>query len=211
LKFSSPWIAILLSAALVLSACQPAIPTPLPNITLPGPTLAFPEYPEAASSAQAALADRLGLSAEEVAIEQVVPALWPDSCLGLAAEGELCLQVITSGYLVTLRAGDRIYEYRTDLEGRAVRAVPADLEKPVAVDSAIQALAQQLAIDPALITLAGYEAVDWPDSCLGVAAPDVMCAQVITPGWRVTLGFDGRDFEARTNQTATVVRFPALP
>jgi hypothetical protein len=203
LKSSSPWIAILFCAGLVLSACQPAIPTPLPDITLPAPTLAFPEYPEAASAAQAALADRLGLSAEEVAIEQVVPALWPDSCLGLAAEGEICLQVITSGYLVTLRVGDRSHEYRTDLEGRAVRAVPAAMVKPSAVDSAIQALAQQLAIDPALITLAGYEAVDWPDSCLGVTAPDVMCAQVITPGYRIQLIAQGQLYEYHSNLDGT--------
>ncbi|MEO0769661.1 MAG: hypothetical protein AAFY72_09535 [Cyanobacteria bacterium J06649_4] len=30
-------------------------------------------------------------------------------------------------------------------------------------------------------------AADWPDACLGLAGPDEMCAQMITPGWAVSV------------------------
>jgi hypothetical protein len=32
------------------------------------------------------------------------------------------------------------------------------------------------------------EEVDWPDACLGAGAPDEICAQVVTPGYIVTIG-----------------------
>jgi hypothetical protein len=31
------------------------------------------------------------------------------------------------------------------------------------------------------------EQVDWPDSCLGVETPGILCAQVITPGFRFVI------------------------
>jgi hypothetical protein len=45
-----------------------------------------------------------------------------------------------------------------------------------------QMVMQQLGVDADAVTVAAVEAVDWPDACLGVSRPDVMCAQVITPG-----------------------------
>jgi hypothetical protein len=39
------------------------------------------------------------------------------------------------------------------------------------------------------------ERIDWPDSCLGVSTPGVLCAQVITPGFRfVVTAAPGRPF-----------------
>ncbi len=196
---------LILLGGLLLAACQPAIPTPLPDITLPAPTLAFSDFPHAAQAARDDLATQLNLSSGEVKIEQVIPALWPNSCLGLGGADEACLQVITSGYLVTLSAGGKTYEYRTDIDGSQLRPVPPGMEKPAAVDAAISTLAEQLGIDPSLISLAGFDAVDWPDSCLGVSTPDVMCAQVITPGYRVVLSAAGKGYELHTNQDGSQV------
>lgn len=196
---------LFLLLGLILAACQPAIPTPLPDITIPAPTLAFSEFPRAAQAARDDLAGQLNLSSGDVKIEQVIAALWPNSCLGLGGADEACLQVITSGYLVTLSAGGKTYEYRTDIDGSQLRPVPAGLEKPAAVDAAISALADQLGLDPALISLAGFEAVEWPDSCLGVATPGVMCTEVITPGYRVVLSAAGKGYELHTNQDGSQV------
>jgi hypothetical protein len=62
-----------------------------------------------------------------------------------------------------------------------------------------QTLADELQIDPAEIEVITVEEVEWPDACLGVQSPDVMCAQVITPGFRVVLEANGEQYEYHTN------------
>ncbi len=39
------------------------------------------------------------------------------------------------------------------------------------------------------------ERTDWPDSCLGAARTDEVCAQVITPGYRIVVSHDGKRLE----------------
>ena len=49
---------------------------------------------------------------------------------------------------------------------------------------AISKLAENLGLTPDKIKLVSTEAVDWPDSCLGVSTEGIMCSQVVTPGFR---------------------------
>lgn len=203
-------IPLTLFAVLVLSACQPVIPTPLPNITLPAPTLSFSDFPAAAEAARADVARTLNLPVEDVSIERVVPSNWSDSCLGLGGPEESCLQVVTAGYLVKMDAGGVVYEYRTDIQGNALRSVPAGQETPAAVYAAIDTLAAQLGLDPSLISLNGSTAVEWPNSCLGVVTADTACAEVITPGYQVRLVVGAATYLLNTNQDGSqVVLAPA--
>lgn len=39
---------------------------------------------------------------------------WPDACLGVKREDEVCAQVITPGYEVKARVGDQTYSVHTD-------------------------------------------------------------------------------------------------
>jgi hypothetical protein len=73
---------------------------------------------------------------------------------------------------------------------------------PAGVDSAAAAARRQLAIDGAWpdhvapsIEVVEVRAHTFADSCLGVAAPDEVCAQVATPGHLVELRAMGRIFE----------------
>lgn len=50
---------------------------------------------------------------------------WPDSCLGVAQPGMACLEVITPGALVILKANGMTYEYHTNADGSVV--VPATI------------------------------------------------------------------------------------
>jgi hypothetical protein len=79
-------------------------------------------------------------------------------------------------------------------------------DAPVAALNAAADLAQRLKIDVNTITLVSVEKVDWSDACMGIQQPDVMCAQVITPGYKVILEANGQQYEYHTNESGSVVR-----
>ncbi|GMU40513.1 MAG: hypothetical protein AMXMBFR23_13790 [Chloroflexota bacterium] len=56
---------------------------------------------------------------------------------------------------------------------------------------AIEALAEWLAVPATTFTEVAVERVEWPNACLGVDRPGFACAEVITPGARITLGTFG--------------------
>jgi hypothetical protein len=56
------------------------------------------------------------------------------------------------------------------------------------------------------ITVKSVEPVDWPNSCLGAAAADEMCAEVITPGFRVIVDAGGEELEYHTDITGQQIR-----
>jgi hypothetical protein len=53
-------------------------------------------------------------------------------------------------------------------------------------------------------TIVSVESVEWPNACLGLAGPDEVCAEVITPGYRVIVERDG---ERITYHTDLIGRF----
>jgi hypothetical protein len=77
---------------------------------------------------------------------------------------------------------------------------------PEAALSAAADLAQRLQIDIDTIKLVSVEQVDWPDACMGIQQPGVMCAQVITSGYKVMLEANGKPYEYHTNTSGSVVR-----
>jgi hypothetical protein len=81
---------------------------------------------------------------------------------------------------------------------------------PAAALKARADLVSQLQLDPDTIMLVSVEAVEWPDGCLGVQTPGVMCTMVITPGYRVVLEADGKQYEYHTNETGDVVRLASV-
>lgn len=72
-------------------------------------------------------------------------------------------------------------------------------------------LAQQLHLNLPEIEVVSVEAVDWPDACLGVYSPEIMCATVITPGYRVILAVDGQEYEVHTNSDGSSIQLFAAP
>lgn len=67
-------------------------------------------------------------------------------------------------------------------------------------------LTQRLGVDPDTIGLVSAEQIDWPDACLGIHTPGVMCAMVVTPGYKVVLEAGGKQYEYHTNMNGDVVR-----
>ena len=71
-------------------------------------------------------------------------------------------------------------------------------------------LVNRLHIDPDTITLVSVEHVVWPDGCLGVQTPGMVCTMVVTPGYRVVLEADGKQYEYHTNESGDVVRLASV-
>lgn len=72
-------------------------------------------------------------------------------------------------------------------------------------------MAQQLHISVDETEVISVEAVDWPDACLGVYSPEIMCATVITPGYRVILAVDGQEYEFHTNHDSSFIQLFSAP
>ncbi|CAG0936636.1 hypothetical protein TFLX_05518 [Thermoflexales bacterium] len=75
-----------------------------------------------------------------------------------------------------------------------------------AVANSRQDLAQRLSVDVGAVIMVSVEAVEWPDGCLGIQTPGIMCTTVITPGYRVILEISGKQYEYHTNERGSVVR-----
>ncbi|MDX6575281.1 MAG: hypothetical protein QOE96_1234 [Blastocatellia bacterium] len=58
------------------------------------------------------LAQRLGVSEQDIHEESIEPTDFPDAALGAAAEGEMSAQVITPGWRIRVKANGQTYEYR---------------------------------------------------------------------------------------------------
>ena len=66
-------------------------------------------------------------------------------------------------------------------------------------------LAKRLSVPVEEIGVGAAEAVEWPDSCLGVPVPDQMCLMVITPGYRINLLHGLSTYVYHTDTVDTVI------
>ena len=130
-------ITALILIGLLLAGCASAVQyppvdhkTPIPRgsyATQPveEPTAAatpiISELPTAASTAQAELAQLLGVDSTTVSVLAVETRQWPDACLGLANQAEVCAQQITEGYQIVMQAVGAIFTMRTNQDGSQVR------------------------------------------------------------------------------------------
>jgi hypothetical protein len=202
-------LTVLLLIVFVLAACSPQV-APQPGAPQETPVVSEPlpptgDLPAGVEAARQALADRLGISVDDIAVVNYDQVDWPDGCLGLGGPAEACLAAITPGYAVTLEVNSDQYAYRTDLEGLAVRE-EAQEPVPAAVEAARQALAERLGVSVEQIAVVDFQQVDWPDGCLGLGGPAELCLAAITPGYAVTLEANGEQYAYRTNLEGTAVR-----
>lgn len=128
-----PVLLALLVWAGLLSGCTPPAPTattaasgPLPPQVTAEPVplatgSAVDENMPAVVAARKTLAEKLGVNSLQVNVLQAKQVEWPDSCLGAAGRDEICLTVITPGYLVTLQVNNQVYRVHTNLAGTSVR------------------------------------------------------------------------------------------
>jgi hypothetical protein len=202
----------LIMIAVLLAACT--APGMQGSPTLPVQTQT-PEAQQAASqatqAAQQALAQELGLNVDAIKLEKIEDMEWPNGCLGLQAPDELCIEVITPGYLFTFSVNGTTYEVRTNLDGQVVRMANSLIDpvggfQPAFAEKIRQDLAARLGIALELVQITSIEPMEWPDGCLGLSKPDEMCTMAIVPGYRLTLSAGGTTYAFRTDQSGSQVR-----
>ncbi len=191
-----PVVSIFAVLALLLPAC--ASTTPSPATPSPeGPQGGAEEIPDEILQA---IARGLGFDPGELQVQELEQVEWSNSCLGLAGPDEMCAEVITPGYRLIVRAGDRQYQVHTDLSGMNLR-IAGEEER-----TALEALAEKLGVDLAQLEIQVFEPVTWPDACLGAPEAEEICAQVETPGYGGILILDGEQYEFRMDENAQNVR-----
>ncbi|NWG33167.1 MAG: hypothetical protein HXY42_01885 [Chloroflexi bacterium] len=79
---------------------------------------------------------------------------------------------------------------------------PPDLTP--AQQAALTLLSQTLRLPAAQLAILSTEAVTWPNGCLGVERPGMICTQAVVEGYRILIEADGKQYEVRTNQTGSM-------
>jgi hypothetical protein len=175
-----------------------------------------PVYPDAVWAAFQDLMLRLGVEPDQISLINFHEETWPNSCLGLAAADEACLDVLTPGYIVLLEGLGSQYEYHTDETGQNMRVIGdtplgelkpgLDVQRPRAILLALRALNQTTGILITEMQLVSTQAARWPNACLGLEKPDENCAEVVTEGWIIILEAAGQRYEFRVDQSGEIVR-----
>jgi hypothetical protein len=77
---------------------------------------------------------------------------------------------------------------------------------PQAALEAQRILSEQLGVNVADIEIVQVEQMEWPNACLGLAEEGEACAEVVTPGFQVTMEVNGQPYVFRTDEAGQVVR-----
>jgi hypothetical protein len=101
-----------------------------------------------------------------------------------------------------LRPGGKEWEVLTPSGGRWLTW------EPLALDEARRRLSQRLGVPEAQVSVKEVKRVEWPDACLGAPAGDEVCAEVITPGFRIVLGARGEGHVYHSDLRGNVRRAP---
>jgi hypothetical protein len=80
------------------------------------------------------------------------------------------------------------------------------IEYPEEVQGNVERIVEKYGLNSDQITIISAEHVEWPNACLGLAGEDEMCAEVITPGWKIVLSSGGEVFTFHTDDTGEYIR-----
>lgn len=121
---SKKWILVLVCAGFVFVAACGTNQTNA-QATPANPALEEVIPPDVALNVQNQISVALGVPVESLQLQNIEKTDWPNSCLGLPAQGdEVCAEGITPGWLLTFNINNQEYQYRVDSTGMVVRQEP---------------------------------------------------------------------------------------
>lgn len=178
-------------------------------------------YPPAVISAITVLSEQLSVDKNLIQVIEYEHVEWPDSCLGVNTPGVACLLVVTPGYRVSLVYNGVEYELHTDETGQRVQYASSypplspgyppsspsgSFNQPQPLPIVIDFLSQLKGLSTDQIKLVSVKAVQWPDSCLGLAQSGEVCAEMIVPGYQIILQVGSNTYEIHTDQSGENIR-----
>jgi hypothetical protein len=83
-------------------------------------------------------------------------------------------------------------------------------DPPYAVFAAEQILSEEIDLPVEEIDYIAYERTEWSDACLGFAEAGEMCAEVLTPGWKIILQAGGQSYEFHADKNGENLRWQPL-
>jgi hypothetical protein len=72
-------------------------------------------------------------------------------------------------------------------------------------------LSRELSIPKLDISVSSSEATDWSDTCLGASQPDELCAQVVTPGYRLLINTPQGEYVVHSDRLGRSFRIAQVP
>lgn len=78
---------------------------------------------------------------------------------------------------------------------------------PPEIQSALERMAGEINQPITALKVELVEAVDWPDSCLGLPNPSEACAMMITPGYRVRVSVGSQLYDLHTDRSGRNYRW----
>jgi len=217
------WVVILL--VWMFTACTPK-PQPTQQSLIPNegsyPNDSYPNtsYPNgdnsssqlpanltpAESAAITALSDKISMPAEQIKFVSAEAVNWPNGCMGVQKIGVMCTQAIVPGYKIVLQANSSLYEFHTNKDGSRIVEMGAVAPAGVVEKKVIKQLATNLGLKESDISVVSTADVEFPDSCLGVAMANVMCAQIVTAGQIIVLQANDVQYEYHANSDGSIIQ-----
>lgn len=205
---------LLLLAMSLLAACSARADRSGQN----EPVSATPAPPSAPGesplhAARLDLAQRLNVSPLDVHLTRLQHAGW-DGCLGVKVEGRACTMLFIGGLIAWFDVGGK--EYRYHIGGaQFVAASFADgtLEDGAPVPPEIRAdlgavlgdyarwdLALRLNVSEDSVVTMAIAPVVFPSLCLGFERPDIVCAEMLAPGFIILLQAGGKEYRYHVSE-----------
>lgn len=162
-----------------------------------------------AEAARQDLQRKMGIPPTQVEVTEAHPQTWPNACLGLPKTDEFCAEMLVEGWRVVLSDDRETWIYRTDNRGMVLRMEPqpqsANLPQTV-VEAVLQDASARLGLADSTLEIAAAEPKTWPDGCLGLSGPGVMCTQALVPGWLVSVTDGEQSWVYRTDESGLQVK-----
>jgi hypothetical protein len=155
------------------------------------------------TAAREYLAGELEIPLQEVAPVLLEPDEWSDASLGCPEPGKAYAKVVTPGYRIVLRVGEKEYELHTDRTAQSVVICQRKLEERSL--PAVEHLAAELGIAAEEIDVLSVTRYEWPDTSLACPEPGRSYAQVVTEGYSVILRALDGEYEVRTDLDGRIV------
>ena len=194
---------------LIITACSPqAASTEQPSIIIeqPTPTHVRVDLTPAQRAALTTLSEKLNLTVDKITLVSTEAVTWPNGCLGIVRIGVLCTQAEVPGFKIVLEANGQKYEFHTNQDGTIVQLVEGAQNTSEVEQMVIKQLAANLGLKESDITVVSNTDIEFPDSCLGVAMPDIMCSQIVTSGHIIVLEAKGVQYEYHTDAEGSRVQ-----